>query len=950
MKLHFFRKFLVPSILNVIGLAVAFASSFVILTQVAYDYTFDKGIEDHDKIFRIEVTGALFDECSPIMSKPASDVIGHQPHVLSYSAAQWSWAEQSSIEIESHCGYERIQNISFICGFGDFLSTFSPRMISGKTADMAQPNHVLLPLSLANKIFGTADCVGRQFYREDHETDPEPKIVAGVFDDFPSNSSVPNAVMIDIPSNEMKGYESWGRFNNSLYIKVDNAAAVDEVINSAVREIIKACPEQESLWGKEGALSARPLTDVHFSDLSTDTSASMSRSTMWLLLSLAIAIIVVAAINFTNFSLAETPLRIASINTRKVLGDSVTHLRLGLIAECVATCVVAFIIGMVALACADSWLTDSLVKGDPMSNHLLMALWLVIAVVTGVVAGAYPSYYVTSFPPALVLKGSFGLSPRGKALRTVLLCLQFATAFALMVSIGIMRDQMDFISHSYRGYDKDVVITAELNRESQKRQAEVRSELMGIAGVEDKVLGDSVTHLRLGLIAECVATCVVAFIIGMVALACADSWLTDSLVKGDPMSNHLLMALWLVIAVVTGVVAGAYPSYYVTSFPPALVLKGSFGLSPRGKALRTVLLCLQFATAFALMVSIGIMRDQMDFISHSYRGYDKDVVITAELNRESQKRQAEVRSELMGIAGVEDVSFSQTPLGADGLQIWTLGEDEDAMRLNINLVDAHYLHTMGIKIAEGRDFNETDKTGFIMNETAKRKYPKLEVGKPVSEGKSVNVIGICKNFQFRSLHNDDADEAVGLYLYNPERLYYITMNLRVAKGADRVATIDAIRKKLDTFSPGYDFQVRYYDEFEQQIYENEVRFDNQVSVFSVIAIVLSIMGVLGLTLFECASRQKEIGIRRVLGCSSGHIVWMFCRHYAVMLVISFAVGAPVGYIIVRNWLMGFAVRTEVSASAFIWSAVIVTAITILTVAITSLRSTRINPKDLLRSA
>ncbi len=781
MKLHFFRKFLVPSILNVIGLALAFASSFVILTQVAYDYTFDKGIEDHDKIFRIEVTGALFDECSPIMSKPASDVIGHQPHVLSYSAAQWSWAEQSSIEIESHCGYERIQNISFICGFGDFLSTFSPRMISGKTADMAQPNHVLLPLSLANKIFGTADCVGRQFYREDHETDPEPKIVAGVFDDFPSNSSVPNAVMIDIPSNEMKGYESWGRFNNSLYIKVDNAAAVDEVINSAVREIIKACPEQESLWGKEGALSARPLTDVHFSDLSTDTSASMSRSTMWLLLSLAIAIIVVAAINFTNFSLAETPLRIASINTRKVLGDSVTH-------------------------------------------------------------------------------------------------------------------------------------------------------------------------LRLGLIAECVATCVVAFIIGMVALACADSWLTDSLVKGDPMSNHLLMALWLVIAVVTGVVAGAYPSYYVTSFPPALVLKGSFGLSPRGKALRTVLLCLQFATAFALMVSIGIMRDQMDFISHSYRGYDKDVVITAEMNRESQKRQAEVRSELMGIAGVEDVSFSQTPLGADGLQIWTLGEDEDAMRLNINLVDAHYLHTMGIKIAEGRDFNETDKTGFIMNETAKRKYPKLEVGKPVSEGKSVNVIGICKNFQFRSLHNDDADEAVGLYLYNPERLYYITMNLRVAKGADRVATIDAIRKKLDTFSPGYDFQVRYYDEFEQQIYENEVRFDNQVSVFSVIAIVLSIMGVLGLTLFECASRQKEIGIRRVLGCSSGHIVWMFCRHYAVMLVISFAVGAPVGYIIVRNWLMGFAVRTEVPASAFIWSAVIVTAITILTVAITSLRSTRINPKDLLRSA
>ncbi len=780
-KLHFFRKFLVPSVLNVIGLAVAFASSFVIATQVVYDYTYDRGIEDHDKIFRMEVTGALFDECSPIICKPASDIIGHQPHVLSYSAAEWSWTDQLSIEIESQGGYERIQNIGFVMGFGDFLSTFSPRMISGNAADLALPNHVLLPLSIANRVFGSADCVGRQFFREDHESDPEPKIVAGVFADFPSNCSIPNAVMIDVPSDELEGYESWGRFNNSLYVKVDDPAAIDEVINSALREILKACPEQENIWGKEGALSARPLTDTHFSDLPSDTGASASRSTIWLLLSLAIAIIIVAAINFTNFSLAETPLRIAGINTRKVLGDSILHLR-----------------------------------------------WR--------------------------------------------------------------------------------------------------------------------------LLVECVVTCVVAFAIGMVALACADSWLTDGLVNGDPMSNHGIMALWLAIAVVTGVVAGVYPSYYVTSFPPALVLKGSFGLSPRGKALRTVLLCLQFATAFAFVVSIGLMRDQMEFINNSYRGFDRDVVITAELNNEVQKRQVELRSELMGIAGVEDLSYCQSPLGSDGMQIWTLGKDDDAMRLNVNLVDSHYLHTMGIKIVEGRDFNETDKRGFIMNETAKRKFPKLEVGKPVVEGKNVNVIGFCKDFQFRSLHNDDADEAVGLYLYNPEHLYYITLNIRVAKGADRVATIDAIRKKLDEFSPGYDFQVKYYDEFEQQVYEREIRFDNQVSVFSVIAIVLSIMGVLGLTLFECASRQKEIGIRRVLGCTTGQIVWMFCRHYAVLLAISFAVGAPVGYLIVHNWLMGFAIRTAVSPSAFILSAVIVTAITMLTVAFTSLKSTRTNPKDLLRSA
>ncbi len=778
-RLHFFRKFLAPSVMNIVGLAIAFASSFVIITQVHYDLTYDRGIKDYDHIFRMEVVGGLSPDRSPILCKPASDIIGHMPHVESYSAATWTWSPKSCVEIETDGGYTRLPALNFITGFGDFISTFQPEMITGSTTDMAIPDHAILPLSIAKQIFGTADCVGKQFYYDSHEINPEPKTVAGVYRDFPSNSSIPNAIMMDVDKDELDHYERWGTWNNVVYIRVDDPQVIDQLVSDARMQLQKASSEEQDVWDNENSLCARPLADVHFSDLDTDKGNAANRTTMWLLMVLAIAIVAVAAINFTNFSLAEAPLRIAGINTRKVLGESTARLRWGLIGECVATCALSFLIGMVALA-----------------------------------------------------------------------------------------------------------------------------------------------------------------IVGQ-------DWLSG-IVEGEPMSHYGLMALWFALALVTGVIAGVYPSYYVTSFAPALVLKGSFGLSPRGKALRTALLCLQFVTAFALIIGICIMHRQMDYAYHAECGYDKDQLIIAEIDRATKYRYQEVTSELMKIAGVENVSYSQNPIGTDGHQIWNVGEGDDQMQLNVDLVDYNFMRTMGLDITEGRDFKADDDLCFIFNETARRKYPKLEVGKEYVAETGVKVVGFCKDFKFTSMHVDDTDKAIAFLCYPTQKIYgSCTLSIRVAKGSDRLATVEAIKKTLEQFSPSYDFHVRHFDELEQEIYERDLRFDKQVSVFSIVAIALSFMGVLCLTLFETASRRKEIGIRRVLGCTAGQIVWIFCRHYALLLGISFAIGAPLGYLIVHEWLMGFAVRADISPLIFVFSAVIVSVITLTTVAVTSLRATRINPREML---
>jgi putative ABC transport system permease protein len=463
-----------------------------------------------------------------------------------------------------------------------------------------------------------------------------------------------------------------------------------------------------------------------------------------------------------------------------------------------------------------------------------------------------------------------------------------------------------------------------------------------------KVLGASTFSLRMYLLLESVLVCVCGFLLSLLWLYLLQDTSLNTLVASDlSLVNHpVLLASLGGIAVLMGLLAGAYPSYYVTSFPPALVLKGSFGLSPKGKMLRTFLVCFQFFVSFMLIIAVGIMFLQSRYIRHSDYGYDKSVVLVGNLPYELLDRRETFVSELSGLSGVEGVSISQFILNSsDSYMNWGRGQGENNIYFACFPVDYRYLSVLGIKITEGRDFKAGDGDVYIFNEAARKKYPWMKVDEPATPG-DYPVVGFCENIRFSSFRNNDAVEPMAFFIYGKNHVDWDAnniLNIRVAPGVDKVDMLHRLAEVTEKMAPGTDFRFRFMDEVIDQNYHQELRFTRQILLFSLIAIVLSMIGVFGLTLFESEYRRKEIGIRKIMGSSTGEILYMFTKRYFVMLVVCFVLAVPFGWWIGHDWLESFSDKTPIRAWVFVASFLLVSLITVLTVTFQCWKNANENP-------
>ena len=775
---HTFRRFLTASVLNIIGLAIAFASFFVIMTQVDYDLNFNKGYKDYEKIFRLEVNTS--EDGSLYTARPLGEAIGTaSPHVLA-SSVTTAWQKNTDYEVDG-----KLFNETVFTGFGNFMEVFQPEMLSGSADALNRQNTILIPASMAMRFFGSIDATGKIIF-QGKQADNKPLTIGGVYKDFPENSQIGNCIYRANNPDENK--DNWNNWNYICYYRLDDAANVSDVEKLAFQKMMKIIPEElkEELTGKKDYsdfFRLSPLSDAHFSKVGNKSASS--RTTVYLLICVSFLIVIVAAINFMNFSLAETPMRLKSINTQKVLGANTSSLRGGLIAESVLISLIAFAVSLV----------------------LLLAV----------------------------------------------------------------RD----------------------------------------SGIQDLVAAD----LRIG--------------------------------------NHLLLlAATLGISILMGMLAGIYPSFYVTSFPPALVLKGSFGLSPKGRKLRTALVCFQFFVAFMLIIAIGIMYTQSRYIRTSDYGYDKDAIIVGNITKEVRAQQDAVVSELSRISGVEGVAFSENVLSsADSYQFWGMGEGDESIAFTCLPVDYRYLKVMGIRITEGRDFKAGDGDVFIFNEAARKKYPRMTVGMPATTN-SFPVVGFCENIKYSTFRNDDASVPMAFFIPGNNFKgwdFQQTVNVRVSAGTDKVAVIHSLQKAMEKFTPGHDFNFRFMDQVLDNAYRNELRFTRQILLFSLLAIVISMIGVFGLTMFESEYRRKEIGIRKIFGSTTGEILRMFNKRYLYILIGCFVVAAPFGWWIGHHWLEGFAERTPIRAWIFLASFLLVTAITMITVTVQSWKNANENPANSIKT-
>ena len=472
-----------------------------------------------------------------------------------------------------------------------------------------------------------------------------------------------------------------------------------------------------------------------------------------------------------------------------------------------------------------------------------------------------------------------------------------------------------------------------------------------------KVLGSPNGQLRWGLILEAVGISLIAYLIALIIIDLLSASSFATLITADMtlQANGHLLLLTAGVALAIGFIAGFYPAWYITSFPPALVLKGSFGLSPKGRKLRTVLISIQFIVSLILIISLLFVKLQTRYMKTTPAGYDRDNIAVVKLSPEIAKTQTEVLSNrLKEYAAVEDVAFAAEVLGgSDDYMGWGRRYKDRDIHFNTFPVSSDFLKFMHIHIAEGRDFNKSDllkpdsEGTLVINRTMQQEYG-LKLGDIIR--RNMEVVGIIDNINYTSMRKPIEAQVFVLQpdVY-PYKMPLSVCYVRLRPGTDLPVAIEHIKKTVASFDPAYPTDVRFFDNVLDTLYQNELRLDRQITLFSLLAIIISIIGVFGLVIFDTQYRRGEIGVRKVFGATVGEILTMFNKTYVRIIAVCFVIAAPIAYYEVSLWLRNFASRTPVHIWVFAAALLIVLSITLLTVTLQSYKAATENPAKAVKS-
>lgn len=413
-----------------------------------------------------------------------------------------------------------------------------------------------------------------------------------------------------------------------------------------------------------------------------------------------------------------------------------------------------------------------------------------------------------------------------------------------------------------------------------------------------------------------------------------------------------------------GCLAGSYPAFYLSSVNPLLAFKGGRKTGRKGGLIRG-LVCVQFVIALVLMLLTGIVFKQLHYMQNKDMGLDKENIVT--IYTSLWYNVGEFKQELLRNPDIKGVSMS-TDLGnfgegtsfKDGSKVeWTdVDGRTDSLRMVQLWADGDFVKTFGMELVKGKlmdsdfaqywDFSKT-KT-VVINETAWRA---MKVADPIGmeirpEGRRpLRIVGVVKDFNFQSMR----EQIKPAYIwYNPEAVQYLYIKIAPER---RQQTLAFIKEKFEEFAARDDafikeFSYQFFSDKLNLNYAREHQQSRMLLFFTVLAIIIAVMGVFGLVALSTEQRTKEIGIRKVNGAHSDRIVRMFCREYLVWVGIAFVVACPVGYWLMSNWLSEFAYQTPISWWLFLLAGLLTAAITLLTVIGQTWRKASQNPVESLR--
>jgi putative ABC transport system permease protein len=460
---------------------------------------------------------------------------------------------------------------------------------------------------------------------------------------------------------------------------------------------------------------------------------------------------------------------------------------------------------------------------------------------------------------------------------------------------------------------------------------------------------------------DAVLLCLVAFAIAIflcILLLPVFNQLSGNVISTSIFDNLNYVGLLLLIAISAGLLSGIYPAFFLSGFQPISSLKGKFIYGSRGIALRKILVVIQFSISIILIVATIVVYTQLHFMQNHELGFKKDhqLVIDFHFDKRIIDHDEVVKRQLMSLPGISMATMSSAIPGRYNHTFSSEIEDTknvmQELRLNTYFVDYDFLNQYQIKLIAGRSFSKNItsdlRNSMIINEAALKSMgynnPYAVIGKNFTQrGNSGTIIGVIKDFHFHSFTEEVQPLAL---MASPGFFTFLTLNI---SSQNLQTTMKSLGKIWKEFVPGMPMIYFFADDAYNAQYKSEAQFGKLFICFSIVAILLSCLGLLGLSAFSTVQRTKEIGIRKVLGSSIYSIVKLLTKDFLILIGIAFLIGVPIAWFGMNRWLQEFAYRINIGWWVFALAGLSVMSIALITVSFQSIKAAIANPVESLRS-
>jgi putative ABC transport system permease protein len=483
-----------------------------------------------------------------------------------------------------------------------------------------------------------------------------------------------------------------------------------------------------------------------------------------------------------------------------------------------------------------------------------------------------------------------------------------------------------------------------------------------------KVVGSTRSSLVRQFMTESFLFTILSSIIAVIAIALLLPLFNQLLAKSYSLANlshpYVLTGILLMIIIVS-VLAGYYPSMILSAMRPAEVLKGNIRTGNRGILLRRFLVVFQFAISSMLMITTFVVIGQLDYMQNRDLGFRGEQIIVLDLDRVTDRGGAgssptstnAFRNELKALSSVESITFTNALPGRPGwVGQWAYPAErpnEGAIGVEYMAIDEEYINTLGLTLVAGRNFDVNRpfdvENGLIINETCVQKMgwqtPENALGKEIdsaSKHPAGTVIGVVKDYHEFGLQQQIYPMAMD---YNPSRSRYFAIRFHAKETQGLLSDLQNLWKK---HHEGYDLKYFFLNENFARQYQAEQRLAKVFTIFSVVAIMIAGIGLIGLISFVVISKTKEIGIRKILGANVLNISHLITKEFIILVMIANIISFPLAWYFSSEWLKSFAYRMSISPMLFVWTLMVALIVTLLTVSVQTIRAAFTDPVKSLR--